>query len=165
MACARDTDALLLHGSTGSRLARALGNGAPVCATVTILDGLVYARSAFESSMHYRSAMILGRAARVPDTDRARALRVLTDHLLPGRAADLRDPSPRELAATRVLRLPLIEWSLKMSSDPPADPPDDLDAPIWAGVLPVRLMAGSPVDAPDLRTPQPLPDYVARRLR
>ena len=160
MACARDGDSLLLHGSTGSRLLTGLSGGLPVCATVTLLDGLVYARSAFESSMHYRSAMVLGVARAVPSDAQEAALRVLTEHLLPGRNSDLRASTQKELAATRVLRLPLTEWSVKVSAAPPQDPPEDLDAPIWAGVLPLRLQPGTPIDAPDLRNPTPAPSYV-----
>src|SRR5947209_6848010 len=160
MACARDGDSLLLHGSTGSRLLTGLAAEMPLCATVTLLDGLVYARSAFESSMHYRSAMILGVASAVPSQEKEAALQVLTDHLLPGRSSDLRPATPKELAATRVLRLPLTEWSVKISAGPPQDPPEDLDTPIWAGVLPLQLQPGKPVEAPDLRRPAAVPHYV-----
>src|SRR6059058_5936115 len=132
----------------------------PLCVTVTLLDGLVYARSAFESSMHYRSAMIFGVAHAVPSEDKEVALQVLTDHLLPGRSSDLRAATPKELAATRVLRLPLTEWSMKISARPPQDLPEDLDAPIWAGVLPLQLQPGTPVEAPDLRHAAAVPPYV-----
>jgi nitroimidazol reductase NimA-like FMN-containing flavoprotein (pyridoxamine 5'-phosphate oxidase superfamily) len=164
MACARDDDSLLLHGSTGSRLMTTVAAGAPVCATVTLLDGLVYARSAFESSMHYRSAVILGIATAEADETKDAALHVLTEHLLPGRAADLRPSTRRELAATMILRLPLDEWSVKVGDGPPDDPPDDLDAPVWAGVLPMRYARLDPVDAPDLRPERPVPAYVLGRL-
>ena len=109
---------LLLHGSTGSRLMRALAAGAPVCVSVTHLDGLVYARSAFESSMRYRSATVLGTATEVPRPTEAAALQVLTEHLLPGRWAELRAPRAKELAATSVLRVPLDEWSVKVGRLP-----------------------------------------------
>jgi nitroimidazol reductase NimA-like FMN-containing flavoprotein (pyridoxamine 5'-phosphate oxidase superfamily) len=164
MACARDGARLLLHGSTASRLMRTLSEGAPTCATVTLLDGLVFARSAFESSMHYRSAAVLGRATPVAGDDLLPALRVLTEHLMPGRWAQLRAPSLKELAATRVLSLPLTEWSLKVSDGPPDDPAEDLDAPVWAGVLPLALAAGTPVDAPDLAPGRPVPAYVGEGL-
>lgn len=155
MAYARDGDRLLLHGSTGSRLMRLLADGTPCCVTVTILDGLVFARSAFESSMHYRSAMVLGRA-RVLDGDEALAgLRTLTEHLLPGRWQTLRPPTRKEIAATMLLEVPLDEWSVKISDSPPGDPAEDLAAPVWAGVLPLYLTAGHPVDAPDLQSPVP----------
>ncbi|HQR80093.1 MAG TPA: pyridoxamine 5'-phosphate oxidase family protein [Actinomycetota bacterium] len=150
VACARDGDRLLLHGSTGSRLFRTLAAGAPTCATVTLLDGLLLARSAFESSLHYRSAMILGTATPLQGDEHLEALRVLTEHLLPGRWAQLRPPTRKELAATAVLALPLTEWSVKVSDSPPDDDPADLGAPVWAGAVPLRMVPGSPVAAPDL---------------
>lgn len=160
MACARDGDQLLLHGSTGSRLMRTLATGVPVCVSVTHLDGLVYARSAFESSMRYRSATVLGTATRVPDGEVLEALEVLTEHLLPGRWAELRAPRARELAATSVLRVPLDEWSVKVSDGFPDDPDDDLDEPVWAGVVPMRVTYDAPVDAPDLGPGRPVPAHV-----
>ena len=154
--CARDGDRLLLHGSTGSRLFRRLADGVEACATVTLLDGMVLARSAFESSMHYRSAMVLGVASIVPDEERVAALRAMSEAWLPGRWDTLRPPNARELAATLVLALPLDEWSVKVSDGPPADDPADLDAPVWAGVLPLVTSYGDPVPAPDLRgDPEP----------
>ncbi len=153
MACARDGDRLLMHGSTGSRVVRLMSEGAPVCATITLLDGLVLARSAFESSMHYRSAMVLGTATRVGPDGIAEALRVLTEHLIPGRWDRLRPPTRKELAATAVLELPLAQWSVKVGDGPPEDDPADLDAPVWAGVIPLVVVPGEPVDAPDLRGP------------
>ncbi|PKH42820.1 hypothetical protein SAMN05192575_10357 [Nocardioides alpinus] len=163
MACARDGDALLLHGSTGSRLMRAVAAGAPVCVSVTHLDGLVYARSAFESSMRYRSASVLGVASEVPADERLRALEVLTEHLLPGRWAELRAPLAKEVAATMVLRLPLDEWSVKVSTGFSEDPAEDLDQPVWAGVVPLEVVRGAPLDAPDLGPGRPVPAYVVER--
>jgi nitroimidazol reductase NimA-like FMN-containing flavoprotein (pyridoxamine 5'-phosphate oxidase superfamily) len=157
VAYARDGDRVLVHGSTGSRLFRELAAGASACLTVTLLDGLVLARSAFESSMNYRSAMVLGRARRLSGPAQLAALRVLTEHLLPGRWESLRDPLPRELAATMVLALPLDEWSVKVSTGPPEDPDDDLDSPVWAGVVPIVTSYGRPVAAPDLRSPGAAP--------
>lgn len=166
MACARDGDHLLLHGSTGSRLMRALSAQAPVCVSITHLDGLIYARSAFESSMRYRSAAILGVATDVPASDRLRALEVLTEHLLPGRWAELRAPLPKELAATSVLRVPLDEWSVKVSTGFSEDPPEDLEQHVWAGVVPLGLGVGEPIDAPDLGPEIVVPNHVRdRRLR
>lgn len=164
MAAARDGDRLLLHGSKASRLMRALADGTPACATVTVLDGLVFARSAFESSMHYRSATVFGAAAPVAGDEVEAALRVLTEHLMPGRWAELRAPSRKELAATLVVALPLAQWSVKISAGPPQDPDRDLSAPVWAGVLPLALAAGRPVDAPDLASERPVPAYVGRDL-
>ncbi|GAA5118200.1 pyridoxamine 5'-phosphate oxidase family protein [Alloalcanivorax gelatiniphagus] len=163
MACARDGEHLLLHGSTGSRLMRVLAAGTPLCVSVTHLDGLVYARSAFESSMRYRSATVLGVATEVPAGERLRALEVLTEHLLPGRWAELRAPLPKELAATSVLRVPLDEWSVKVSTGFGDDPDDDLDAPVWAGVVPMRVVLDDPLDAPDLGPGRPVPAHVTAR--
>lgn len=163
MACARDGDHLLMHGSTGSRLMRVVADGAPVCVSVTHLDGLVYARSAFESSMRYRSATVLGAATEVPADERLRALEVLTEHLLPGRWQELRAPLAKELAATLVLRLPLDEWSVKVSSGFAEDPPEDLHQPVWAGVVPLQTVSGHPLDAPDLDPGHPVPAHVRHR--
>ena len=160
VAHARDGDRVLFHGSTGSRLFRGLAVGAPTCLTVTLVDGLVAARSTFESSMHYRSAMVLGAATVVADTDKSAALQVLTDHLMPGRWADARHPDAKELAATLVLALPLDEWSVKVSDGPPDDAESDLDRAVWAGTVPMRVTWGDPVDAPDLRGEHPVPGYV-----
>ncbi len=162
VACARDGDGLLVHGSTGSRLFRALAAGAQTCVTVTLLDGLVLARSAFESSMHYRSAMIFGSCEVVPADDVGRCLEVLTEHLLPGRWAELRPPTAKELAATTLLRMPLAEWSVKVSNGWPDDPVEDLHAPVWAGVVPIDSAFGTPLPTPDLQQPYEPPSYLAR---
>ncbi|MBO9522104.1 MAG: pyridoxamine 5'-phosphate oxidase family protein [Nocardioidaceae bacterium] len=159
VACAREGDRLLLHGSTGSRLFRTLADGAAVCATVTLLDGMVLARSAFESSMHYRSAMVFGVATVVEDKEAA--LRAMSEAWMPGRWETLRAPRAKELAATLVLTLPLDEWSVKISDGDPDDPPEDLDEPVWAGVLPIVSSYGEARPAPDLRGDPPLPAYVA----
>jgi len=148
---ARDGDRLLLHGSTGSRMFRRLADGTEVCVTLTLLDGLVLARSAFESSMHYRSAVVFGVATPVAGEDKVAALRAMSEAWMPGRWDTLRPPNARELAATAVLALPLDEWSVKVSDGPPEDPAEDLDAPVWAGTLPIRTTYGPPVPAPDLR--------------
>jgi uncharacterized protein len=160
VAYARDGDVVLFHGSTASRLFRGLADGAPTCLTVTLLDGLVAARSVFESSMHYRSAMVLGTASVVEGDGKTAALRQVTEHLMPGRWDDARQPNRKELAATLVLALPLDEWSVKVSDAPPGDAVEDLDLPVWAGVLPLHEVAGEPVPAPDLRGAPPLPAYV-----
>ena len=114
VAYARDGDRVLVHGSTGSRLFGTLAAGAPACLTVTLLDGLVVARSVFESSMHYRSVMVLGVAAELDEAAKLAGLERITDHLMPGRWADARRPNRKELAATTVLALPLTEWSVKV---------------------------------------------------
>ncbi len=157
VACARDGDRLLLHGSTGSRLFRTLAGGAPACVAVTLLDGMVLARSAFESSMHYRSAVLYGVAR--PVEDEVGALRAMSEAWMPGRWDELRPPTAKELAATLVLELPIEEWSVKVSDGPPDDPESDLDAPVWAGVLPILASYGEPVPAPDLRGEPAFPAY------
>jgi nitroimidazol reductase NimA-like FMN-containing flavoprotein (pyridoxamine 5'-phosphate oxidase superfamily) len=160
VAYARDGDRLLFHGSTGSRLFRRLAEGEPTCVTVTLLDGLVLARSAFESSMHYRGVMALGSCTVLEGDERDDALRLISDHLLPGRWDDIRPPSRKELAATVVLALPLDEVSAKVSDSMPADDPQDLDRPVWGGVVPLRESFGDPV--PDeLGAAYPVPAYLS----
>jgi nitroimidazol reductase NimA-like FMN-containing flavoprotein (pyridoxamine 5'-phosphate oxidase superfamily) len=160
VAYARDGDDVLFHGSTASRLFRSLAAGAPTCLTVTLLDGLVLARSVFESSMHYRSAMVLGSSAPLEGAAKLTALEVISEHLMPGRWADARQPNRKELAATLVLSMPLYEWSVKVSDGPPDDAEDDLDLPVWAGILPMYEAYGAPAPAPDLRPGLDIPRYV-----
>jgi nitroimidazol reductase NimA-like FMN-containing flavoprotein (pyridoxamine 5'-phosphate oxidase superfamily) len=159
VAYARDGDRLLMHGSTGSRLFRRLAEGAPACVTVTLLDGLVLARSAFESSMNYRGAMVLGSCTVLEDDERDRALRLISDHLLPGRWDDIRPPSRKELAATLVLAIPLAEASVKVSDKQPEDDPQDLDRPVWGGRVPIREVFGTP-EPDDLGAAYPVPHYL-----
>ena len=159
VAYARDGDRVLLHGSTGSRLFRHLAAGAPACLTVTLLDGLVLARSAFESSMNYRCAMVLGELTALQGDEKLAALERLSEHLLPGRWAVIRPPSAKELAATLVLALHLDECSVKISDGPPDDPEDDLDRPVWAGVVPIVESYGPPQPDPRLRVDQPPPEW------
>ncbi|PTL85827.1 pyridoxamine 5'-phosphate oxidase family protein [Vitiosangium sp. GDMCC 1.1324] len=143
---------LYLHGASVSRLARQLAQGVPVCLTVTLLDGLVLARSAFHHSANYRSVVALGTAVLVTDEgEKLRALEAITDHALRGRWAEVRAPNAQELKATSVLRLPLEEASAKIRTGPPRDDEEDLPLDCWAGVLPLRLMALPPVPAPELR--------------
>jgi hypothetical protein len=145
MVFARVGEALYLHGSAASRLLRALSDGAAVCVTVTLLDGIVLARSAFHHSMNYRSVVVVGRAVPVTDgAERDRALAAMVDHAVPGRSAQVRPPDRKELAATLVIRVPLDEASAKVRTGPPIDDDRDLDLPVWAGVLPVRLVVGDP---------------------
>jgi len=161
VAYGRDGDTLYLHGSTGSRAFRALADGAPLCLAITLLDGLVLARSATNSSMNYRSAVVFGRATAVVDEAAKRAaLEVVTEHLAPGRWAEVRPVTRKELAATLVLALPLEEASVKVRIGPPTDDEEDLDLPIWAGVLPLALTAGRPVADPGLRPGVPVPPSV-----
>ena len=145
-ACARVGDELVLHGSAKAGILTALASGAPVCATVTHVDGLVLARSAFHSSMNYRSAVVHGRARIVDDPDeKVRLLDALVDHLLPGRRAGIRGMTQGELDATRVVALALENVSAKVRTGPPAEPNDDRDPRVWAGVIPLALTHGTPV--------------------
>ena len=159
VAYARDGDRLLFHGSTGSRLFRRHAEGAPTCVTVTLLDGLVLARSAFESSMHYRGVMALGTCTVLEGDERDQALRLISDHLLPGRWDDIRPPSKKELAATLVLALPLDEVSAKVSDKMPEDDPQDVERPVWGGIVPITESFGVPV-ADELGAAYPTPAYL-----
>ena len=150
-AVVRDGERVLMHGSTGSPWMRRLAGGASATLAVTAIDGLVVARSAFESSIHYRSAVLFGACVALDGADKLRALDVVTDALLPGRVAEIRRPHERELSATLVLSMPIVEWSLKISAGWPADPDDDVAGGAWAGVLPIITSYGLPRDAPDLR--------------
>jgi nitroimidazol reductase NimA-like FMN-containing flavoprotein (pyridoxamine 5'-phosphate oxidase superfamily) len=146
MVYGRDDDRLLLHGAKASRLVRTTGGGVPVCVTVTLLDGLVLARSTFHHSMNYRSVVVMGEAHRVEDDDeRCRCLDVLTDHIVPGRSAEARGPNRVELRQTEILVLPIDEASVKLRTGGPKDDPEDMDLPVWAGVVPLTLTAGAPI--------------------
>jgi nitroimidazol reductase NimA-like FMN-containing flavoprotein (pyridoxamine 5'-phosphate oxidase superfamily) len=160
----RDGDVVYLHGSVASRLQRSLANGIDVCLTVTLVDGLVLARSAFHHSMNYRSAVVLGRAVLVRPEEKEHALRIVSEHLAPGRWGEVRPPTTGELKQTSVLRLAIEEASVKARAGGPIDDEDDLDLPVWAGVLPCGVAWGDPVDAADLVAPvPPSPSVVARR--
>jgi nitroimidazol reductase NimA-like FMN-containing flavoprotein (pyridoxamine 5'-phosphate oxidase superfamily) len=157
----RDGDTLYLHGSTGSRFMWRLAEGAPLCLTVTVLDGLVLARSVMHHSMNYRSAVVFGAGRPVTGAaERARAFEVIVEHLIPGRWADARHPTRRESAATAVVAVDLTEASVKLRSGPPGDDAEDLALPVWAGVLPITQQIGPPV--PDAHVPGdlPTPGYV-----
>jgi hypothetical protein len=149
---ARIGDRLYVHGSAASRMLRSLAKGAEVCVTVTLLDGLVLARSAFHHSMNYRSVVVLGRATLVEDAaEKGEALEAIVEHIVPGRGAVVRGPSKLELQATSVLRLDLVEVSAKVRKGPPIDDEEDLGWDCWAGVLPLRVSPGAPV--PDSHVP------------
>ncbi|MEU9237424.1 pyridoxamine 5'-phosphate oxidase family protein [Streptomyces subrutilus] len=158
-------EALYLHGSTGSRPLRAAGKadpGLPVCVTVTHVDGLVLARSAFHHSLNYRSVVVHGTAYQVTDEEECRmALDALVDHVVPGRSADSRPANAKELAATAVIRLDLTEVSAKIRTGGPNDDAEDLGLPHWAGVVPVAPAYGTPVPAADLAAGTAVPDYLA----
>ena len=162
VACAPYGDEVILHGSNASRLFRSLASGTPACVTVTLIQGLVLARTSFESSMHYKSLMAFG-TARVIDGDEKRiALRTLTDHLFPERREELRLSSEKEVNATSVLAFPLDEISIKVSNAQPDDDVADLDAEVWAGIVPMSTIYGEPIAAEDLREGIPIPDYISR---
>jgi uncharacterized protein len=160
----RAGDTLYLHGSSANG-AFSAADGQRVCVTVTHMDGLVAARSAFSHSVNYRSAVIFGTATIVKDTDeRWQALRLITDHLIPGRWAAVRQPTTKEMAATAVLSLPLTEASVKVRAGMPKDEPEDYDLDVWAGVLPISATFGSPVPDPLLGGEFPVPAHIRDRV-
>ncbi len=143
---ARRNDEILIHGSAGSRMTRALAGGVDVCVTVTLVDGLVLARSAFHHSVNYRSVVILGKARLIGDPgEKMEALRCLTNHIAPGRWEEVRQPNEQELRATSVLSLPVVEASAKVRRGPPVDDEADLALPVWAGVVPLMNVPGAPI--------------------
>lgn len=161
MSYGRLGDQLLIHGSVASRMMKSLTTGLRCCVTVTHLDGLVYARSTFNSSMNYRSVMVFGTARLITDIDEKRkGIQALEDHLMPGRREDLRKSTIKELNATSLLALPIETFSSKCRTGPPEDTKSDLDAQVWAGVVPLSLVAGEPVDAPDILPGIARPDYL-----
>jgi uncharacterized protein len=158
----RSGDNLFIHGSAASRMLRNLEGGIPVCVTVTLLDGLVLARSIFNHSMNYRSVVILGTAVVVEDpAEKLEALRRLSEHILPGRWADARQPNQKELKATFALRLPIQEFSAKVRQGPPIDDEDDYSFPAWAGVVPLSTAAGAPLRDDRCDPGIPVPDYAS----
>jgi len=159
----RDGDTLYIHGSAVSRTLNSLAEGIPMCLTVTILDGLVLARSGFHSSMNYRSVVVLGNAKPVAPEKKAHALAVISDNILKGRWDEIRGPTRKELNGTTVLELPIEEASAKIRTGGPIDDEEDYAMPIWAGVVPLELKAGKPI--PDERLPDsiPVPSYVKRK--
>lgn len=159
-----DGERLLLHGSTGSRWMRRLASGVPVSVAVTSIDAVVVARTAFESSLSYRSAVFFGRCRRVAGEELEAALAVVTNRIVPGRVAEVRASNSRELAATMLLELPVESWSLRISSGPPTDEPEDIAGGAWAGNLPVVRTYAEPVPSPDLRPGIGVPASVTARL-
>jgi nitroimidazol reductase NimA-like FMN-containing flavoprotein (pyridoxamine 5'-phosphate oxidase superfamily) len=157
----RSGDTLYIHGSAASRMLKVLREGIDVCVTVTLIDGLVLARSAFHHSMNYRSVVIFGRAQLVNDEDEKReALRAFTDHVMLRRWEESRQPNRNELRATMVLSLSLVEASAKIRTGPPIDDEEDLRIPVWAGVLPLRLETGEALPDPQLSEGIELPQYI-----
>ena len=164
MSYGRDGDMLYIHGSTASRMLRNLEQGVPVCITVTLVDGLVLARSVFNHSMNYRSVVILGTATLVDDpAEKIAALRAISEHILPHRWDDSRQPYDKELKVTSVLRLPIQESSAKVRVGPPVDIVEDYSFPTWAGVIPLEVKSGAPIR--DERCEQELPAYLKNYSR
>jgi hypothetical protein len=157
---------LYIHGSAASRMLRQMKEGVAVCVTVTLLDGLVLARSVFNHSMNYRSVVILGKATLVDDPEeKLTALRALSEHILPGRWDDARQPNERELKATSVLRVAIEEFSAKVRTGPPIDDAEDLAFPTWAGVLPLEMKAGEAIRDPKLEPERDVPEYLRNYVR
>ncbi len=159
----RDGERLYLHGSAVSRMLRELETGIPACVTVMLVDGLVLSRSAFDHSMNYRSVVAFGKARKVVDPEqKIKSLRVISEHLIAGRWADVRGPSEKELKATTVLEFSIEEASSKVRSGPPLDDESDYGLPVWAGVLPLEMKSRPPIPDDKLVEGVTLPDYVRR---
>src|SRR6185503_8906386 len=163
---ARVDDKLYIHGSQASRMLRTLSNGIHACVTVTLLDGLVLARSAFHHSMNYRSVVVFGKATLVEDPEeKMSALFALSEQIIRGRWNDVREPTDSEMKQTTVLSLSLEEASAKIRTGPPLDDEEDYSLPMWAGVVPLKLVAGEPVDDPRLPEGVPIPEYASNYKR
>ncbi len=162
----RDGDNFYFHGSAASRMLRRLDEGVAVCVTVTLLDGLVLARSIFNHSMNYRSVVILGTAVAVNQPkEKLEALRLLSEHIVPGRWVESRQPNEKELKATLVMRLPIEEFSAKIRQGPPLDDEADYTFPTWAGVIPLEIVAGKPIPDPKLDPALDVPIYASQYSR
>ena len=162
----RIADRLYLHGSRASRMLRCALGPVPVCVTVTLLDGLVLARSAFHHSMNYRSVVLLARGEEVTEPGmRKTVFRALTEHVMPGRWEDTRPPNEKEDAATAIVSFPISEASAKIRTGPPNDDEPDYALPYWAGVIPLSLKAGAPQPDPKLPEGTAIPDYVNKYQR
>jgi nitroimidazol reductase NimA-like FMN-containing flavoprotein (pyridoxamine 5'-phosphate oxidase superfamily) len=162
----RSGDNLYIHGSAASRMLRNLDKGVAVCITVTLLDGLVLARSIFNHSMNYRSVVVLGKAVAVLDAkEKLEALRLLSEHILPGRWTESRQPNERELKQTLVMRLPIEEFSAKVRQGPPVDDEEDYSFPTWAGVIPLAMAPGAPIHDSRLDPKTPVPQYARQYSR
>jgi nitroimidazol reductase NimA-like FMN-containing flavoprotein (pyridoxamine 5'-phosphate oxidase superfamily) len=162
---ARMGDTLFIHGSQASRMLRAAAKGIDVCLTVTLVDGLVLARSAFHHSMNYRSVVVFGQATVVDEGEKLAALRALSEHMIPGRWEEVRGPSEPEMKATVVLSLPLEEVSAKVRTGPPLDDEEDYTLDVWAGVLPMRLVAQPPIADPRQAAGVEVPLYASEYRR
>lgn len=163
---ARVDQNLIIHGSRASRMLCALGKEIDLCVTVTLIDGLVLARSAFHHSMNYRSVVVFGRAKVIESrSEKLAALRALTEHMIPGRWDEVRQPNERELQQTTVLSVPLEEASAKIRTGPPVDDDEDYDLPIWAGMLPLRTSTETPVADPLMKMDVAIPGHVLAYLK
>ena len=163
---ARHGDAILLHGAKGSRLLRHAEAGGDVCITITLLDGIVLARSAFSHSVNYRSVVLFGKGHPILDDDtRMQALETFTERLVPGRWRDVRPPSPVELKQTSIVVVAIESASAKVRTGPPKDDQEDLDLPVWAGVLPLQQVSDLPVADPQLKTEIEVPEYIRNYRR
>jgi nitroimidazol reductase NimA-like FMN-containing flavoprotein (pyridoxamine 5'-phosphate oxidase superfamily) len=160
---ARDGESIFIHGSPLSRLLHRLGEAVPMCLTVTLLDGVVFARSAFHHSLNYRSVVVLGEGRLMDPEEKHAALRTVVEHVASGRADDVRGPSEKELAATEVVAITIREASAKIRTGPPLDSAKDMAIPAWAGVLPLSIAPGEPI--PDDGCDQPLPTYITDYAR
>ena len=157
---------LFIHGSAASRMLRTVKESVPVCITVTLLDGLVLARSIFNHSMNYRSVVVLGKATLIDDpAEKIEALRLLSEHIIPGRWADSRQPNERELKATSVLRVPIEEFSAKVREGPVVDDEEDYSFPTWAGLVPLEMVAGEPIADARLDPKREVPSYARHYKR
>jgi uncharacterized protein len=157
----RHDDVLYIHGSAASRMLRNVSGGIPMCVTVTLLDGLVLARSIFNHSVNYRSVVVLGTGMAVENREeKLIALRLLSEHIVPGRWSEVRQPNEKELKATTILRVPIQEFSAKVREGPVVDDEEDYVFPVWAGVLPLTLVTGEPVADSRLADGIGVPDYI-----
>lgn len=165
MTYGRRNNTIYLHGASTSRIMNLLATENFVCLSITHVDGIVVARSMFDSSVNYRSAVLFGKASVVPDADKAEALRYISEYMLPGRWNEVRPPSPAELKATTILEVNIEHASAKVRSGPPDDDVRDLNLPVWAGVIPLELVAGSPINDPTLLHNHDLPPSVLATLK
>ena len=165
MGFARVEDSILLHGSTGSRLMRRIGSGIPICVEVTLFDGLVLAKSSFESSMNYRSAVVFGKGEIIEDERKDFYLNKLTDKLAPNRSSEIRSSTKKELAATLLVSVALVETSVKIRTGPPREAESDSSSEIWSGVIPFKLIAESPIAGDEFSKNSKNPESVEKILK
>lgn len=162
----RHEDVLYIHGSAASRMLRNVSGGIPMCVTVTLLDGLVLARSIFNHSMNYRSVVVLGKGTAIEEPEqKLEALRLLSEHIVPGRWDEVRQPNEKELKATTILRVPITEFSAKVREGPVIDDEEDYAFPVWAGVVPLNLVTADPISDSRLAEKITVPDYVKNYSR